>query len=101
MERPLKAAILLFEENCWGLQAHKCNGFLTNAFIGQCENGPITGIELLLWQFSKKRLEVICSIMAAFGSVARQFTRRGVFRTVRDFSLGSTSRTSVAVVSTI
>ena len=42
--------------------------------------------------------------MAAFGSVARQFTRvsrRGVFRTVRDFSLGSTSRTSVAVVSTI
>ena len=27
MERPLKAAILLFEENCWGLQAHKCKAF--------------------------------------------------------------------------
>ena len=39
--------------------------------------------------------------MAAFGSAVRRLSRRGVFQAVRAFSLGPTSRTSVAVVSAI
>lgn len=37
--------------------------------------------------------------MAALGSAFRMLTRRGIFQTSRAFSLGSTSRASVAVVS--
>ena len=52
-----------------------------------------------LLMISKRNAWELLYKMAAFGSAFCRLNRRGVFQTARAFSLGSTSHTSVAVVS--
>lgn len=97
----LVAAILLFVISRWKSRARTCIADLYTSFLIGWSKSNQSKLPNYHSYFPGRNACELLYKMAAFRSTVRLLTRRGIFQASRAFSLGSSSRTSVAVVSII